>query len=222
MVSSSIFWTSPLLQKRFSDRLKVDPMKANPSTEYSQLNFLRALIDNIDSAILSILAHRAQVVNYIIEYKALHHIEPARSQARQEAIDVLLAFAVQLGLDKAFIKQLLEYLFQESSTFLHRTTPRDLRKFLGTQEDMLFELNRTLKNLDMAFCSLLAERMQLVKQVGEFKKAEHLLPLAKARWEAVLKAKMSMAESLHMNPEAIVKFYTLIHDEALRIESALR
>lgn len=186
--------------------------------EHPELLFLRASIDNIDSAILSILFHRAQLVNFVIEYKRLHNIVPARSELRKQAIKDTIDFAITLNLRKEFVLKVLEHLFAASDHLYDYKISTGIKKFLSSDKDMLPQFNRSLKNLDMAFCNLLSERMQLVKQVGEYKKQHDIKPLAKARWENVLQSKTELAKSLGINPDAIRKLYTMIHEEALDIE----
>ena len=82
-------------------------------------------------------------------------------------------------------------------------------------------LRSKIDNIDGAILNLLAERMQLVKQVGAFKKKNHLSPLDAERWGAVLAGKMEMAKKLNIHPEMVHQIYTLIHEEALKIEQAL-
>ena len=83
-------------------------------------------------------------------------------------------------------------------------------------------LRSKIDNIDSAILSLLAERMQLVRQVGVFKKKNHLSPLDVERWGEVLAGKMEMARKLNIHPEMIYQIYTLIHEEALKIEEALQ
>ena len=61
--------------------------------------------------------------------------------------------------------------------------------------------------------------MQLVRNVGKFKKKHNMKPLAESRWEQVLRSKIKAAKSLHLNQKTIVEFYNLIHKESLKIES---
>ena len=190
---------------------------SDPHLESLHLNFLRTLIDNIDSAIISILAHRAQIVNYIIEYKSLHNITASQSAVRQDVIHELLNFSTSLQLRKTFVHKLLTHLFEVSGTFLQAHP--EIHPYFFESSELLGELNNALKHLDMALCSLLSERMQLVKQIGKFKNIHGVKPLDATRWQQVLSHKMETANSLHISPDAIRDFYNLIHEEALYIES---
>ena len=185
----------------------------------AELLFLRTSIDNIDSAILSLLFHRAQVVNTINCYKTLHNVSPERSLLRKQIIDDLVTFSSELNLRKAFVRTIFDQLFRESDTFSCYKAKTAVNPFLASNKDILTPLNDSLKRLDISFCSLLSERMHLVRWVGAYKKAHHIRLLAKTRWETVLKTKIEMAESLHINPTAIHKLYTLIHEEALDLEA---
>lgn len=192
------------------------------NSDHSELLFLRTCIDNVDAAILSILFHRAQLVNFIIAYKKLHDIMPLRSELRNEAIKNTLAFAANLKLRKAFVAKIFEHLFKESDHLYSGKIPAGVVKSLAADKNRLQQFNHSLKNLDMAFCSLLLERMELVQQVGDYKKHHHIAPLVTSRWEDVLQSKAALAKSLGIDPAAIRKLYTMIHEEALVIEAQCR
>jgi len=186
----------------------------------SELLFLRALIDNVDSAIMSVLFHRAQLINFVITYKKLHKMDTSRSKVREEIVKNTIEFATTLNLRKEFMLKILEHLFEASDYLYKHKIPKGVEMFLASDKSGLQQFNSSLNNLDKAFCSLLAERMQLVRQVGAFKKKHGIAPLSKERWEAVLKAKIELAKSLGINPDAVRELYTIIHEEALEIESS--
>lgn len=185
------------------------------------LTLYRTLIDNIDSAILSILLHRAKVINLIELYKNLNELPKERSPIREHALENLYKFAEQLDLDDQFIHKIMQHLFTYRHSFYETNESEELKIIMQQDENRLIEFNRTLERLDMAFCSLLGERMQLVKQVGEYKKQENIKPLDQNRWQHVLDKKIADAKKLNINPEVIVDLYNLIHDEALNIESQI-
>ncbi|WP_423063002.1 chorismate mutase [Candidiatus Paracoxiella cheracis] len=195
--------------------MKNDELKTE---DHPELLFLRALIDNVDSAILSILFRRAQLVNFIIEYKKLHKIDLSRSKLRENAAKETADFAAMLSLRKVFVQKILNHLFEANDHLYDSKISAGGEQFLVFNESMLQQFNGTLKSLDMSFCILLSERMQLVNQVGKYKKQHNILPLDQARWEAVLKSKTEFAESLGIDADAVRKLYSMIHEEALIIE----
>lgn len=188
--------------------------------EFSQLNLLRDIIDNIDSAILSLLAHRGQIIDFIIKYKRLHSIDLSQSDLRQNNLKEILKFSEQLKLNNKFVKLIFDQLYKTSSLFICSESTIRQSPDLNKSETLL-DLNRTLKSFDISFCSLLSERIEYVRKVGKFKQEHNIEPLSKERWESVLKSKQSIAEKLNINPESISQLYGLIHEEALNIESKI-
>ncbi|MCX8514851.1 MAG: chorismate mutase [Burkholderiales bacterium] len=193
----------------------------NSDDKFTRLDFLRELIDNIDEAILSILYHRGQVVNFIVEYKAAHKITREQSNIRKQRINELMAFSESLQIDRNFVNIILKHLFETSHTFVHTSSNLKRHNFFLQEDDMLPGLNHTLMNLDKSFLSLLSERMKLVEQIGKYKTVNKIPPLAISRWEAVLQSKINIAYNLNINTKAIKDLYSLIHQESLRIEEVI-
>lgn len=185
----------------------------------NDLDLFRVLIDNIDSAILSILLHRAKVIHLIQHYKKLHNISIEQSEIRKKSLEDLFAFAKKLDLDEQFVDKIMQYLFAKRENLYPPEEFSALSNIMKHDDNRLAEFNRTLERVDMSFCCLLSERMQLVKQVGEYKKTQAIKPLDSKRWEEVLIKKSKIAESLNINPDVISELYNMIHDEALRIEA---
>lgn len=192
------------------------------ANHHLELVFLRHSIDNIDEAILSILMHRAQLINHIIQYKKTNNIPLVRSELREKNIDDLMRFSSTLTLRVGFIRKIIDCLFERSDAFYKNNVQKEINEFFSFNEGMIGHFNLSLQHMDIAFFSVLSERMHLVKSVGEYKKRHNIPPLAEERWKRVLNNKMKMAESLNINAKAIQKLYALIHEEALAIEGAVK
>jgi chorismate mutase-like protein len=83
----------------------------------------------------------------------------------------------------------------------------------------LEELRQSIDELDQQLLQLIGERLELVKQVGEYKKEHHLAPLQPARWQAVLSDRTQRGEKLGISQQLVISLWNSIHDEALRIEA---
>jgi chorismate mutase len=73
--------------------------------------------------------------------------------------------------------------------------------------------------LDEQLLMILAERLQIVEAIGQFKKEQGLAPLDETRWQKVLQSKMARAHELDLSPEFVRALYELIHEHSLKIES---
>ena len=86
-------------------------------------------------------------------------------------------------------------------------------------------MNDTLENwrkeidaLDKELLEIVAKRMDIVRKIGELKKLKNLPALDEERWQEVLSSKLTLAEFLKLPKTFVEKIYTIIHEEALKIE----
>jgi chorismate mutase len=83
------------------------------ATPDEQLRSFRSSIDNIDAALVHLLAERFKITQAVGRYKAAVGL-PASDPAREEEqIQRLQALAVEAGLDPAFTKKFLHFIVDE-------------------------------------------------------------------------------------------------------------
>lgn len=78
-----------------------------------QLQRFRASIDNIDAALVHLLAERFKITQAVGEYKAAAGLPPADPAREDEQVDRLRALAEQAGLDPAFTEKFLRFIVAE-------------------------------------------------------------------------------------------------------------
>lgn len=78
-----------------------------------QLLRYRASIDNIDAALVHLLAERFKITQAVGEYKASAGLPPADPAREQAQIARLRALAEESGLDPAFTEQFLRFIVAE-------------------------------------------------------------------------------------------------------------
>ena len=83
----------------------------------------------------------------------------------------------------------------------------------------LEDYRRRIDDIDEQLLRLLAQRMDVVRTIGAYKREHGLPALDQERWQAVLSSLLANAETLHLSPEFITSFYELIHMRALEIEA---
>ncbi|MEO1055610.1 MAG: chorismate mutase [Actinomycetota bacterium] len=79
----------------------------------AQLAEYRASIDNIDAALVHLLAERFKVTQAVGRYKASAGLPPADPTREQEQIDRLRRLAERSGLDPAFSEAFLRFIVAE-------------------------------------------------------------------------------------------------------------
>jgi chorismate mutase len=85
----------------------------------------------------------------------------------------------------------------------------------------LAELRQEIDHVDGQLLKLLSERLELVKQVGLYKKVHAIAPLQQGRWRAVLESRQAVGKELGLRPEFVTIVWNQIHDEALAIEEKI-
>jgi chorismate mutase len=91
-----------------------------------QLDRYRASIDNIDAALVHLLAERFKITQAVGEYKARVGLPPADLEREAAQIARLRALAVESGLDPAFTEKFLRFIVAEVIHHHHqRANDRD-------------------------------------------------------------------------------------------------
>lgn len=78
-----------------------------------QLSIYRSSIDNIDAALVHMLAERFKITQAVGEYKAVVGL-PAADEGREQAqVERLRRLATEAGLDPAFTEKFLRFIVAE-------------------------------------------------------------------------------------------------------------
>lgn len=90
-----------------------------------------------------------------------------------------------------------------------------IREMLQTTEN-LSQLRRQIDDLDNSLLELLARRMRVSQEIGQYKK-EHNMPILQAqRYDEILKKRISQAEQMGMDGEFMKTVLVAIHEESVR------
>ncbi|MGE3141888.1 MAG: chorismate mutase [Hyphomonadaceae bacterium] len=77
------------------------------------LSRYRASIDNLDAALIHLLAERFKLTKAVGAYKAEHDLPPADPAREKEQVARLRALAAQAQLDPDFAEKLLNFIISE-------------------------------------------------------------------------------------------------------------
>ncbi|MBI1251332.1 MAG: chorismate mutase [Alphaproteobacteria bacterium] len=77
------------------------------------LSRFRHSIDNLDAALIHLLAERFKLTKAVGAYKAAHDLPPADPEREKQQIQRLRALAVEADLDPDFAEKLLNFIIQE-------------------------------------------------------------------------------------------------------------
>lgn len=79
----------------------------------AKLDELRASIDNIDAALVAILAERFKITQRVGEYKAAQGLPPADPEREEVQIARLRKLAREANLDPEFTEKFLQFIITE-------------------------------------------------------------------------------------------------------------
>lgn len=98
------------------------------------------------------------------------------------------------------------------------------RKAEGEGSDFhrkLLELRSRVDSTDDLLLQALVTRMNLIKQIGEYKKDKQVTILQIRRWEEILTRQIAHGSGSGLDASFIKKLYELIHEESIRIQTEL-
>jgi len=80
----------------------------------------------------------------------------------------------------------------------------------------LLELRYRIDQIDENLLELLARRMQLSDELGEYKKAHGMPILQTTRYNEIIERRAEYGETINLNPEFVQEIMKEIHEEAIR------
>ena len=82
-------------------------------TTQAELEEIRASIDNIDAALIHLLAERFKCTKRVGKLKAEHDMPPADPEREARQVTRLRALAVEADLDPAFAEKFIAFIIEE-------------------------------------------------------------------------------------------------------------
>jgi len=89
------------------------PQNSDVEAALEQLHSIRQSIDNIDAAVIHMLAERFKFTQQVGALKAQHGLPPADPEREKEQIQRLRALAEESHLDPAFAEKFLTFIVAE-------------------------------------------------------------------------------------------------------------
>jgi chorismate mutase len=81
--------------------------------------------------------------------------------------------------------------------------------------NLLEELRDKIDRLDEEILSLMADRMKIAREIGQYKKENNMTILQVERWNEILKTRQLSGLEKELTREFIVHLYELIHEESI-------
>ncbi|MBK0379150.1 chorismate mutase [Mucilaginibacter segetis] len=87
--------------------------------------------------------------------------------------------------------------------------------------DKLADLRNNIDKIDDLVIQKMAERMQIVEQIGTYKRDNNITILQVNRWDEILHKRTSYAKALKLSTEFTEKLLELIHSESIRKQTEI-
>lgn len=93
-----------------------------------------------------------------------------------------------------------------------------LRKPVGSAEfqNRLEELRSEIDKIDQQLIDIIAQRMNIVDQIGNYKKANKITILQLKRWNQIFRERIETGEGLGLSREFIMKLLEVVHQESIQ------
>jgi len=170
-----------------------------------------------------------------IELRRLHPTlpiitDPSHITGRRDMVLEIAQRAMDLGLDGLMIEAHPNP-DQAWSDAAQQVTPERLGEILAllkvrreTSANVeylasLEVLRDRIDHLDHDILELLARRMRVVEEIGEYKRANNVATLQVSRWSALLADRLAQAQELGLTEEYARALYEIIHRESVRRQS---
>jgi len=112
-------------------------------------------------------------------------------------------------------------------------TPADLAKLLDrliirnvTTDNKLFEnqlelLRNRIDALDRELLETLSSRMEIARQIGQYKKDNNVTALQIGRFAELMEKRIKMGESLNLNGHLVQQLFQHIHEDSVRMQTEI-
>ena len=78
------------------------------------------------------------------------------------------------------------------------------------------QLRKQIDELDNQLMDLLAKRMRVCREIGQYKKEHNMTVLQTSRYNEILAKRGAQGSLLGMGPEFVAKVFESIHEESVR------
>src|SRR5204863_7453644 len=89
-----------------------------------------------------------------------------------------------------------------------------------TVDDVVFnslleKLRHKIDLIDADILSMMADRMNVAREIGEYKKEHNMTIFQVKRWEEILRTRTQLGVEHELTAEFVAKMYELIHSESI-------
>lgn len=156
--------------------------------------------------------------------------DPSHISGNRELIPQVSQKALDLGMNGLMIESHINPAVALSDA-QQQLTPIALKEMLDglvyrqasslTQEctDKLIQYRNMIDEIDDELINVLKKRMNVIEQIGNYKKEQHVTIFQLERWQEILRTRSQWAEKLGIPRAHIEKLCMLLHEESIRVQT---
>ena len=158
--------------------------------------------------------------------------DPSHISGNRELIPHVAQKALDLGMNGLMIESHINPSVALSDA-QQQLTPSALKELLGNLiyrqsssqnpdcVDRLDQFRKMIDEVDDELINVLKKRMNIIEQIGEYKKEHGLTIFQLERWQSILRTRIQWAEKLGIPRAHTEKICQLLHEESIRIQTEL-
>jgi chorismate mutase len=158
--------------------------------------------------------------------------DPSHISGKREYLFEISQKAFDLGLDGLMIESHIDPSCALSDKE-QQVTPVELAKILdklvirySSSDDPQFEnklelLRSRIDGIDHEIMETLAQRMSIVREIGQYKKENKVTALQINRWAQIMEDRSGLAEKLSLDDTFVKSVFQLIHEDSVRQQSEI-
>ncbi len=158
--------------------------------------------------------------------------DPSHIGGTRELVQPIAQKALDLGMDGLMIESHYDPSIALSDA-QQQLTPQALtvlidalvqRKSSTEQVEVrskLNELRKIIDEIDDELLNVLKKRIQIIEEIGSYKKEHQLTIFQLERWQEILRTRGQWADKLGLSRQHIEKICQLLHEESMRVQNSL-
>jgi len=158
--------------------------------------------------------------------------DPSHIAGKREYLFEISQKAFDLGLDGLMLESHIDPSCALSDKD-QQVTPSELGKILDKLviryassndpqfENMLDALRSRIDGIDHEIMEILASRMEIVKQIGTYKKENKVTALQINRWTQIMEDRLKIARKLNLDETLVKLMFQLIHEDSVRMQTEI-
>lgn len=149
--------------------------------------------------------------------------DPSHIGGKRELVEPIARQAMERGFDGLII-ECHNNPDEALSDSAQQITPCELKEILGrlrrlhgnVSDSGLVALRDQIDQIDDELMSLIQRRMEVAREIGEFKKAHSMTVVQPGRYESLMTRRVANAASLGLSPDFVKSLLAAIHEESVR------